>query len=733
MKKKILTILIAICLILGLGATFSPALIQADSLLVKDKYYFFDSPFYLHANENITVVSENTIYVVDANSNVTTFPLSAQKAIYENGKIIRLYNGELFVGDNLIASAVIDFDVKNNKLTYIDANAVYVCQNINQTEVISISQSGFSSIALSGNGLYLKKDMGSYNDIYFCDTTTLSIRLNTSYCKKFKSLIFDTKLLGVDGNVLYDIEKDEKTTLSPYANAISIYCGSQYYLADGCLYKDGELLLGSGKDFYFPHALDSNANNIYAVDENGIAIYAFANNKYSKTKSISAKASHIAVTTLPSVKIYYTLETDVYLDEEVIYTAENAITDIAVDSDNNIYYTTDSSTYKNGEKIYDIGGLLAIAPSKKDIYNFFDNQVYKNGEPTSIICKGKAFDVDGIGNIYVLTSNDIKAFTVDGIQTATYFHNAQEPVDLDISYETNTLGKLSVVDRYGHNVIFVDADVYIPTFSSKDEKVDDELLRSVTSSTPVFSDLNRSKIVAKIPAESIVICPNFNIECDDYLAYVSIKTATDLISGYVEKTMLSDAILGSTPRYNVAKTLYDNVTLHSLPCGLQEFDNNFVKIISNKNTEFNLISKYNIFDSDWYKAEYDGSIGYVNATQIQLGGYVPEVYPDTNAKLIKASAVYDIINGSYVEDTIFLAKDTSVEVVGVFDSNTEYTQIRYYDNEAGGTRTCYVKTASLKYDYVTFEQQFALIAVIILSVSTIIVIIIFTKHRHKKR
>jgi hypothetical protein len=74
-----------------------------------------------------------------------------------------------------------------------------------------------------------------------------------------------------------------------------------------------------------------------------------------------------------------------------------------------------------------------------------------------------------------------------------------------------------------------------------------------------------------------------------------------------------------------------------------------------------------------------------------------------------------------------------VEVIGVFDSNTEYTQIRYFDGEAGGSRTCFVKTDALKYDHVTFEQQFAIIAVLIISATMVIVIIVFVKQKNKRK
>ncbi len=732
MKKKILTILIVFCLVLSLGI-FIPTSVFADELLVEDGYYAFTSPTYLHAGEDITIVGENKVYVINSENKVTEFNVTANKAIFENNELVWLFDGDLFIGEKKLASSVIDFDVKGKKLVYVDNNAMYVCLDFTQNEVFTVTESGFSSVAISGNGVFLKKNMGSYNDVYFCDDATRTVSLYLSYLKKFDTLIFDTKLWGIDGNVLYDM--NEKTVVSPYANATSVYGGSIYYLADGCLYKHGEFLIGSGNQFSFPRSIDSNANYIYVVDEKGISQYSYSNNKFVEIKNIAtANVSNVTTTALPNEKVYYSINSNVYLNEEIIYSAENVIIDVAIDGDSNIYYSTNDATYKNGVKIYDVGGILAIAPSKKDVYVFSGGMLYKNGEITNITNSSAiSFDVDGNGNVYFLKSNSIDCHSYDGSLIMTIPHNAKKPADVKICYEQNKLGKLAIVDQLGHNVIFVNADAYVPSFSADETTADSELVRSTLVDTPLFSDINRSKIITTIKASTLLLCYSYELECNDFLAYVSYKNGNTLVSGYVKRTDLSNATLGKTPRYNTAKTFYDNVILHTLPYGLQEGDNKIVQLILNTNTEINLISKYNVYGEDWYKAEYDGSVGYVSANQIQLGSYVPTVRPDTNAKLIKVAAVYDKIDGKYVEDGIFLNQNTEIQVIGVFDSNTEYTQIKYYDDEAGGTRTCYVKTNTLKYDYVTFEQQFALIAVIILSVSMVIVMIIFAKRKQKTR
>lgn len=737
MKKKFLTILIILCLILGFGA-FSVPTTFADTFLIEDGYFSFDAPSYLHAGDNVTIVGEGKIYVVDSSNKVATYEKSASKAIFENERLAHLTDGNLYVDDVLIASNVIDFDLDIDTLAYVDGSGIYFCSvassiDLSTVEVTAISQSGFSSVAISGNGLYLKKDMGDkHDDVYFCSISNLTVKEYLTYCKNFDTLIFDGKLWGVEGNVLYDVVKNEKVTVSPYANAVSVHSGNVYYLADGCLYKNGVFTLGAGNDLSFPIAIESNANNAYVVDKNGISIFTSKNGKFTKTSTVNVKTNNIAVTSLPSVNVYYTVDSDVYLSNQVLFSAENTITDIAVDGANNVYYSTENETYKNNDLLYEIGGKIAIAPSKKDVYNLFNETVYKNGEVVVSTPDAIAIDVDGDGNVYALTNNSILVYDKD-TNCQSYPHDAIAPVDLDISYEKNTLGCIAIADKYGHNVIFSSVKATLPTFLAKNVLPDEELLRTTLVETPIFNDLNKSEIIATLPASSVVLCTTFDLDCDDYLAYVSFKNGTTLVSGYLDKNALSPIVTGTTPRYETAVTLYDNVTLHSLPCGLQEVDNKFMEIVASKDTEISLLSKYNVFGADWYKAEYNGAIGYVDATQIQLGAYVPSIYPDTNAKLVKPCAIYDKVGGKFVEDTVFLAKDTEVQVVGVFDSNTEYTQIKYYDAEAGGTRTCYVKTDALKYDYVTFEQQFALIAVIVLSVSTILVIVIFAKRKRKRK
>lgn len=729
MKKKIFTILILLCTIIAFSAFTLPSAF-ANGLLIEDGYYPFESPFYLHASESVTVVGKNKIYVIDPDSNVIEYEKTADKAIYEKGKLYTLVDGNLFMDDVLIASSVIDFDVNGNKFAYIDADTVYTCLDAGNAEIAPVNYAGFSSVAISGNGLFLKKDMGAYDEVHFYDFATKTLDLRYGHLKKFDSLIFDTKIWGVDGNVIYDIDKNVKKTVSPYANAVSVFNNEEYYVADGCLYKGDKFILGSGNDFYYPTAIDSNANGIYTVDENGVSEYVYKNGKFVKASSITDNASNVAVTVLPNVKVYYSVDTDVYPDDSNI-SLEDSIVDIATDCNGSVYSTTANATYQNSDKLYDIGGMIAIAPSKKDVY-VFNGTLYKNGNATTLTRENViSFDVDGNGNVYLLTKNGIECYDNTYALTKTVAHNAKEAVDLDISYEVNTLGQIAVVDKAGHNVHFVDADVYIPSFTV--ENTDEEMIRSITSDTPVFKDLNRSEIICTLSASSVVLCSAFELECDDYLAYVSFKNGNSLVSGYVRKDGLSSAYSGETPRYKTASTIYDNVILHSHPYGLQEADNMLVQIIASLNTEISLISKYTVFGEDWYKAEYNGAVGYVSASQIQLGAYVPTVHPDTNAKLVKISAVYDKVNGKFVEDDIFLAVGTEVQVLGVFDSNTTYTQIKYYDGEAGGTRTCYVKTDALKYDYVTFEQQFALIAIIVLSISTIIVIVIFVNNKRKAK
>lgn len=731
MKRKFFTILILLCLVVSLGA-FALPFAFADGLLIEDGYYPFDTPYYLHAGETVTIVGKDAVYVVDSNKKVSVYKKSADKAIYENGKLVSLVKSDLYIDDTLLASNVLDFDVNGDVIAYTDSQSVHIYYNTSEPKELTVNQTGFSAVAVDGNKLYLKKDSGAYDEVYLCDNAT-TIKLYRTHLKKFDSLIFDSKLWGIEGNVLYDIDANEKKTVSPYANAVSVHNNKEYYLADGCLYINDEFILGSGNNFYYPTAVNSNATGIYAVDENGISTYSFKDGKFSKTYSFPEKASAVAVTAIPQINVYYTIDTDVYLnDNENAYdSVDDSIVDIAVDGDGNVYYTTSGNTYKNKDNLYDIGGMIAIAPSKKDIYTF-DGTLYKNGVATTLAKENViSFDVDGNGNIYFLTESGIECFDNTYTFTKTISHSAKQAVSISISYETNTLGQIAVVDKAGHNILFVEADVYIPKFSAKDNVAENELIRSVTASTPIFKDVNRSEITDYLSSGSVVLCSAYSLDCDDFLAYVSYKNGNKLVNGYVDKDALSDVLNGEQPRYETAKTIYDNVMLHSLPYGLQEADNNLVVLITDTDSELKLISKYNVFGEDWYKAEYNGSVGYVSSTQIQLGAYVPSIMPDTNAKLVKATAVYDKINGKFVEDTVFLAVGTEVQVIGVFDSNTEYTQIKYYDGEAGGTRTCYVKTDALKYDYVTFEQQFALIAVILISASMIVVIIIFVNHKKK--
>ena len=98
-------------MVIGLGA-FAPTYAFADEFLVSDGYFYFENPTFVYASEEVTISSENAVYVI-SDGKVTTYDKKADKAIFENGILAVLNGSNLFVNEELVCSNVLDFALKN--------------------------------------------------------------------------------------------------------------------------------------------------------------------------------------------------------------------------------------------------------------------------------------------------------------------------------------------------------------------------------------------------------------------------------------------------------------------------------------------------------------------------------------------------------------------------------------------------------------------------------------------
>ena len=112
------------------------------------------------------------------------------------------------------------------------------------------------------------------------------------------------------------------------------------------------------------------------------------------------------------------------------------------------------------------------------------------------------------------------------------------------------------------------------------------------------------------------------------------------------------------------------------------------------------------------------------------------IRPAYNAEIIsyeesEYAQAYKLENGEYIPLEVTLDTGTKVEVVGVYDTSLEYTEVKYLDGKLG-TLTCYVKTVYLKYNGVNIVPIVAT-AVIIITVALAAIIIGRVVYVKKKR
>ena len=170
-----------------------------------------------------------------------------------------------------------------------------------------------------------------------------------------------------------------------------------------------------------------------------------------------------------------------------------------------------------------------------------------------------------------------------------------------------------------------------------------------------------------------------------------------------------------------------------MPSAIESAPNATEFTVADKGTRVDVILKVGVDGNDWYKISYDGKVGYAPAAYLMLGGYDPGIRPDVNASLKADAVIYDLDGGSYEASGVVLAKGTKVEVIGLFDSNTEYTKIKYYDSDNGGTRTCYVLTRTLDYAYMKPEQKIAMILIPVIGITILVVVFIAYKITKRKK
>ncbi|MDE6399113.1 MAG: hypothetical protein K2L51_07310, partial [Clostridiales bacterium] len=235
----------------------------------------------------------------------------------------------------------------------------------------------------------------------------------------------------------------------------------------------------------------------------------------------------------------------------------------------------------------------------------------------------------------------------------------------------------------------------------------------------------------------------FQLIIADNLAGVNEKP----VVGYVRNAFIGERLPYNAPPAESCYSYLTDVKVYAYPT----FNSPAVAEKVERNTRFTLLpfpasdGKYGYADNltnagIWYRILFNdnGTMreGYVPCDSISMRGENPDdrnIYPRTNAKVIKTAALYEKIDGEMVEVTdapfIPLAEGTKVEVVGAFDSSEKYTLIRYY-HEGLGTVQFYVLTKNLKYNGV---NKVVVIAVVLIIITVILAAVLIARFLYVKR
>lgn len=729
MKKFFKIIIICFVLVL-IGASSSSALAY-DRLFDKDSFAMLKSN-HVFVKDAITVCADDCVYLIGENDEKTIKHIAdTKKALYFADEFYYLtQDGSLYCENTILDGSVLDFDVNENGVFFVKDDGLY--SYVDQVELLCAFENAFS-VAVSDDSVFVAcYDVSA--TVYSYSLTTSTTSLVYEHKLSFERLAFDNSVLyGLDDNTIYDF--NTKTVVHPEAVSVAINDGKTYYLRNDNLYCDNTLVAGINSPLRYPTKVLCVGEKVFIADETSLKIFSCTNLSVAQ-KTINLKISCFDYCPITDT-LYYSKDNMLYSLSGGVPTKteyESNITSISCDYQFNVYVCA-NGLYKNSpsNKVCDNTSMIATNKAKSKVYYYYDGSIYQDGTKLFDCGQINDFEVDDDDNIYILAQNSLAKYSVSGEALEDYsstLENATYSVfDITISKNSNTFAKLVLCDTYGHDVVITDIECAI--YKKTAQTQHDNAIYTVIDSVAIYSDLTFTAIDNLEVGEN-VICLQKDISENDFVSLVAKLDNGSYVCGYVPKWALNENLGGAiNVDFGNATTFYDNVALYFLPYTLNLEPNKIVTTIPSAGTHVDLVAKYEILGEVFYKATVNGFTGYIPAFSVKIGNYDPNVFPVTNATVKSNTAVYES-EGVLAENSLMILQGTKVEVLQTFDSNQTYTRIRYYDAEAGGTRTCYVLTSSLSYDYMTPEQNIAAVMIVILSIITVVCLVIGVKMKMKK-
>lgn len=754
--KKFLKFL-SIGALVAVLCTFSAWTAAAEKSVTDKKYTFVGNPNGLFcADDGILVYSADKLY-----SFSYTYDQTGERQLpgaykYEKSALISVYSSSDGVylissdgNDKKLTGKADDFTVYGSRVFVASGSDVIIFDTSSDSTFTVSAGNRITSIAYSGNKVCFstKSDSFGYSDIY--EVSENGISLLFDYCKNVGYLIPGDKPLYYGAGKVTNPETKQNFSLHGDEIRVSRH-GDDFYsiTASGELYK----------------TTDGVTSLVFACTSSETGYFAFPGTAYSDYGKLF----------VPD----YANDRIAVMGESISYLDVKRPVALASDYSGNLYvYGKQGLFAYNANKLdtrplalsYSGGAISSLAYGKKGLYalsggkvylyadgeltyvcdalkmrtEYFGGQLYvlqsdgvykADGDYPTVKLSGiEDFDVSNDGSVYCLKNGEISRYSADGelIFTKNTDKNASS---FSLSVVTNKytdFGDIVITCKKTHRVFNYkpDSPAVAPEADLTYTDTTD-IIRTVTDDASVYQSPNSIKNLGKIPSGATVIVGKYNLYETERMSYVLYEAEDGLKEGYIYKGLVGEAKKEHLPEFTTARTLYENTAVYRFPTAGGK------KLIENvgKNVQINVLSfcDYEHNGVKWLKVSYNSQIGFIARDMLATNQTIPDdERPQYNASLKKDADIYDVVGGIYVMTGNSLKAGTDVETVGMFDQNSKYTKIRYFDTEKG-VRECYVLTETLTSYSITPLQIIGLIGVGVIAILLVTVCVIKFAGKRKR-
>lgn len=754
--KRFLKLISVVCAT-ALLCSLSVSVAFAEKEITSDKYAFVGIPSGLFCSDDgIVVYSADKLYSFSYDYEKTGESDIQSVMKYEKNGMTVAYStadGVFVISDGNAAKKIYgkcdDFTVIGSDVYIADGSDIVIVNASDDSRTTVATGCDITSVARCGNKAYysVASDAFGYSDIYSVDASGTSVIFD--YCKNVEYLLTGDVVWYYGAKKAHNPETGESIALPGDEIAVSVHGNDFYSITAG-----GELYKTSGDQTSLVFACAGNQTGFFAFpgmtysDYGKLFVADYANNRIA---AMSDKIEYIDITRPTAIASNYSGTLYAYgkrglfafnadkIDEQPtsLPYSGGAITSLAYGK-NGLYILTDGKIY-----LYDEGELTFIRNALKvkteyfggQMYYLTENGVYKDGTDYAVVRQSGIldFDIGADKSLFCLTKGEISRYTDEGelLFTNRVDENATNITLSVLTNDYTDFGDVVVTCTSLHKVFN-----FKPSSSAEAPVADltytdtNGIIRTVTNDANVYLSPNSTKVLGKIPSGSTVIVGKYNLYETERMSYVLYEDKAGLKEGYVYKGLIGNSKPEHDPEFTTARTLYENTALYRFPsAGGAKLSDNVGKNVQVKILPF---ADYEADGVTWLKVSCGSQIGFIARDMLATNTVTPDdERPQYNADLKKDADIYDVVAGEYVITGNTLKSGTPVEIVGIFDQNSKYTEIRYFDQEKG-VRTCYVLTETLVTYSITPLQIIGLVGVGIIAVLLVIVFVLKFASKRKR-